>query len=92
MIESPKGLRDHIDSLPYTAQEIDRGLLLLTDPAGRTLGGTLELDHLDGWHLALLSVEDMIGMSDSGWKLSPRGQLLSDLLDRYAQATFRTTR
>jgi hypothetical protein len=88
LVEPCEQLRQHVESLPFTAEEIDLCLGLLVDADGRTLGGTLDVEQLDGSQVGQLVLEGMIEMSESGWKLSPRGQLFSDLLETYARATF----
>jgi hypothetical protein len=89
VLEPPNKLRDRVESLPFTPEEIDLGLELLVDPDGRTLGGTLDVAQLDGRHVGQLVLDRLIEMSESGWRLTTKGQTLSRLLDAYADPNYR---
>jgi hypothetical protein len=85
-------LRRYVDSLPYTPEEIDDGLDLIVDSAGRTLGQSMKIEDLHLEQLDALLIAGIIEICESGWQLTDRGRRFSDVLDHYAQATFRKIR
>ncbi len=85
LIHGPAELRSLISSLPYTADEIDRGLELLVSPDGKTMGGTLELSALDEDWIDQLLLEELIVASDTtGWTLTEKGEALVHILAAYS--------
>jgi hypothetical protein len=80
----PSALRGFVAKLPYSAEEIDRGLELLVSSEGRTLGGTLEISALpEGW-IAELVDEGLVDLEPAGPRLTAKGRDFTRLLGEYA--------
>jgi hypothetical protein len=84
LIESTPELRDLVAASPYAPEDIDRYFDLLVDAEGRTVGGTLDLDQLDGQHLGQLVLAGLIERGRDSWILTNKGGDVSRLLSEYA--------
>jgi hypothetical protein len=86
IIQAPPALREVVRALPYSESDIDRGLALLVDREGNTIGGNLEIDSLEGlWTFGLWEA-GMIEHVGGRWVLTTKGTDLSQLLDEYAHS------
>jgi hypothetical protein len=84
-IEAPDELRAIVVASQFPMEELDRGFVLIVTDEGRTVGGTIELDDLDGARLGKLLAAGLIACDELGdWSMTTKGEAMASLLSEYA--------